>query len=41
MSISYGELKKGMSIEENDVPYVVVDYERSKMQQRAPVMRIK
>ncbi len=41
MSISYGELKKGMSIEENDVPYVVVDYQRSKMQQRAPVMRIK
>ena len=41
MTLSYGDLKKGMAIEENDVPYIVVDYERSKMQQRAPVMRIK
>lgn len=41
MTIGYGELKKGMAIELDDEPYVVVDYERSKMQQRAPVMRIK
>ena len=41
MTINYGELKKGMAIEFDGQPYVVVDYERSKMQKRAPVMRIK
>ena len=41
MTIGYGELKKGMSIELEGEPYSVVDYERSKMQQRAPVMRIR
>ena len=41
MTIGYGELKKGMSIEIEGEPYSVVDYERSKMQQRAPVMRIR
>ena len=41
MTIGYGELKKGMSIEIEGEPYTVVDYERSKMQQRAPVMRIR
>ena len=41
MTIGYGELKKGMSIELDGEPYSVVDYERSKMQQRAPVMRIR
>ena len=41
MSIGYGELRKGMAIELDGQPYVVVGYERSKMQQRAPVMRIK
>ena len=41
MTISYGDLKKGMAVELEGEPYVVVDYERSKMQQRAPVMRIK
>ena len=41
MTISYGDLKKGMAIELDGQPYVVADYQRSKMQQRAPVMRIK
>ncbi|MFL2804312.1 MAG: elongation factor P [Dehalococcoidia bacterium] len=41
MSVGYGDLKKGMSIEMDGEPYSVVDYERSKMQQRAPVMRIR
>ena len=41
MTIGYGELKKGMSIEMDGEPYSVVDYERSKMQKRAPVMRIR
>ena len=41
MTIGYGDLKKGMAIELDGVPFSVVDYERTKMQQRAPVMRIK
>ncbi len=41
MTLSYGELRKGMAVELDGDPYIVVDYERSKMQQRAPVMRIK
>ena len=41
MTIGYRELKKGMSIELEGEPYSVVDYERSKMQQRAPVMKIR
>ena len=41
MTIGYGELKKGMSIEMDGEPYSVVEYERSKMQPRAPVMRIR
>ena len=41
MTISYGDLRKGMAIELGGVPHTVVSYERSKMQQRAPVMRIK
>ena len=41
MTIGYGDLKKGMSIELDGEPYSVVDYERSKMQQRAPVMKIR
>ena len=41
MTIGYGELRKGMAIELDGEPHVVVDYERSKMQQRAPVMRIR
>ncbi len=41
MTVNYGDLKKGMAIEIDDEPYIVVDYERTKMQQRAPVMRIR
>lgn len=41
MSIGYRDLKKGLAIELDGEPYVVVEYERSKMQQRAPVMRIR
>ncbi len=41
MSIGYGDLRKGMAIELDGQPHVVVDYERSKMQQRAPTMRIR
>ena len=41
MTLSYGELKKGMPIALEGEPYAVVDYERTKMQKRAPVMRIR
>ena len=41
MTISYGDLRKGMAIELEGQPYIVADYERYKMQQRAPVLRIK
>ena len=41
MTIGYGELRKGMAIELDGEPYSVVGYERSKMQKRAPVMRIR
>ena len=41
MTIGYGGLKKGMPIELDGEPYVVVDYERSKKEQRAPVARIR
>ena len=41
MTIGYGELKKGMAIELDGQPHIVAEYERSKMQKRAPVMRIK
>lgn len=41
MTLSYGELKKGMPIALDGEPYAVVEYERTKMQQRAPVMRIR
>ena len=41
MTIGYRDLKKGMSVELDGEPYTVVEYERSKMQQRAPVMRIR
>ena len=41
MTIGYGDLLKGMAIELDGEPYSVVDYERSKMQQRAPTMRVR
>ena len=41
MTIGYGDLRKGMAIELDGQPHIVVEYERSKMQQRAPTMRIR
>lgn len=41
MNVNYGELRKGMAIEMDNSPFIVVEYEQRKMQQRAPVMRIK
>lgn len=41
MSLGFGDLKRGLAIVLDGEPYSVVDYERSKMQQRAPVMRIR
>ncbi|SVE59289.1 uncharacterized protein METZ01_LOCUS512143, partial [marine metagenome] len=41
MTIGYGDLRKGMSIELDGEPFSVVEYERNKMQQRAPVMKIR
>ncbi len=41
MSISFSDLNKGMVIELENQPWQVMDYERHKMQQRAPVTRIK
>ena len=41
MSIGYGDLKKGLPIELDGEPYVVVEYNLHRMQQRAPVMRIR
>lgn len=41
MTVNYGNLRKGMAIKLDDRPFVVVEYEQQKKQQRAPVMRIK
>ena len=41
MTIGYGDLKKGMAIDLEGEPHVVVEYERSKMQQRAPTSRVR
>ncbi len=41
MTIGYGSLRRGMPIELDGEPYQVVEYERTKMQQRAPVIRIR
>jgi len=41
MTIGYGELKKGMAIDLEGEPHLVVEYERSKMQQRAPTLRVR
>jgi elongation factor P len=40
-SIGFGDLRRGVTIEINDQPYEVIDYTRHKMQQRAPVIRIR
>ncbi|HCG91753.1 MAG TPA: elongation factor P [Dehalococcoidia bacterium] len=41
MPINFSDLNKGMVIELESQPWEVLDYERHKMQQRAPVTRIK
>lgn len=41
MTIGHGDLRKGLAIVLDGAPHIVVDYERSKMQQRAPVLRIR
>ena len=41
MTVNFGDLRKGLAIELEGQPYEVVDYERHKMQQRAPVTRLK
>jgi elongation factor P len=41
MTVSFGDLRKGMTIELDGRPYEVLEYERVKMQQRAPVVRLK
>ncbi len=41
MSINFSDLNRGLVIELDGQPWMVMDYERHKMQQRAPVTRIK
>jgi len=41
LSINFGDLSRGMVIELDGQPWQIMDYERHKMQQRAPVTRIK
>ena len=41
MSINFSDLSRGMVIELDAQPWQIMDYERHKMQQRAPVTRIK
>ena len=41
MTVNFGDLRKGLAIEVEGQAYEVVDYERHKMQQRAPVTRLK
>jgi elongation factor P len=40
-TINFGDLRRGVAIEVDGQPYEVVDYERHKMQQRAPVTRLR
>ena len=41
MSINFSDLSRGLVIELDGQPWEVMEYERHKMQQRAPVTRIK
>ena len=41
MSINFSDLSRNMVIELDSQPWQIMDYERHKMQQRAPVTRIK
>jgi elongation factor P len=40
-SIGFGDLRKGLNIEIDGQPFEVLEYQRHKMQQRAPVTRVK
>ena len=41
MTIGFGDLRRGVAIDVHGHPYEVIEYERQKMQQRAPVTRLK
>ena len=41
MSIGYSNLRKGLAVELDGEPYIVVEYKSRKMQKRAPVMQIR
>ena len=41
MAIDFGDLKKGLPVDIDGEAYEVVEYERNKMQKRAPVLRIR
>lgn len=41
MTIGFGELRRGVTIELEGVPYKVEEFQHVKMQQRAPVLRMK
>ena len=41
MSINFGDLSRGLVIELDGQPWEIMDYQRHKMQQRAPVTRLK
>jgi elongation factor P len=41
MVVSFGDLRRGMTIEMDGAPYQVVEYSSHKMQQRAPVIRLR
>ena len=41
MTIGFSELRRGIAIEVDGQPYEVMEYTRHKMQQRAPVIRVK
>jgi len=41
MTIGFGDLRRGIAIEVDGQPYEVMEYTRVKMQQRAPVVRLK
>ena len=41
MTITFGELRKGLPVELDGEPYTVVEYKSHKMQQRAPVIQVR
>ena len=41
MPIGFGDLRRGLAIELDGQPYEVIEYEKHKMQQRAPVTKLK